>query len=64
MFRWALFVSPASGKRFYFAAADFLWKVLSDAGELPEAVKQLEGKEWTVARERGWYGGTVPVFGI
>ena len=31
--------------RFYFQAADSLWKVLSDAGELPEAVKQLEGKE-------------------
>lgn len=32
-------------EEFYFEAADFLWKVLSDAGELPEAVKQLEGKE-------------------
>lgn len=32
-------------EKFYFQAADFLWKVLSDAGELPEAVKQLEGKE-------------------
>ena len=32
-------------RRFYFEAADFLWKVLSDAGELPEALTELEGKE-------------------
>jgi hypothetical protein len=39
-------------RRFYFEAADFLWKVLSDAGELPEALTELEGKE-----RSGWYGG-------
>ena len=38
--------------RFYFQAADFLWKVLCDAGEVPEAVKELEGKE--LGGKAGW----------